>query len=188
MPQQLELDRLDLETGDEPEHGFDRAEGVERLLMAMAVHQRAVGDLLQRKIEPPGVRLARQEFLEGQRLLGEPLAPLALHHRRHFVAEAEQAARLQTDHRNAARDERRRARPACARPRGALRRPCRRRERCGRSTAGATSHRRLGDMHAIAAGVQHRERRIEILALEIAVERIGEEHDLRSSARPLVRD
>ena len=59
------LDRFDLQIGDEPEHGFDRAEGVERLLMAMAVDQGAASDFLQRQIEPALRRFAREELLEG---------------------------------------------------------------------------------------------------------------------------
>src|SRR6185369_1844102 len=99
------LDRFDLQIGDELEHGFDCAEGIERLLMAVAVDQGAAGDFLQRKIEPASRRLPPQKFLEGQRLVGKPLRALVLDHGGYFVAETEQAARLKTDHREAARDK-----------------------------------------------------------------------------------
>ena len=36
----------------------------------------------------------------------------------------------------------------------------------------------LRDMHRVAAGSEHADRRVEILALEVAVESVGEEHDL----------
>ena len=72
----------------------------------MAVQQRPFANLLQRQLQTSCIRLTRQELLEGQREAGKALRPLALHHRRHFVAEAEQAAWLEADHRHTARDER----------------------------------------------------------------------------------
>ena len=48
--------------------------------------------------------LARQKLLEQQRLRGEPARLVAFDQRRNFVAEAEDAARLQPDHRHAALD------------------------------------------------------------------------------------
>ena len=41
-------------------------------------------------------------------------------------------------------------------------------------------------MHMVAGGDQHAERRVEILALEIAVEGVGEQHDLAQRRRRLV--
>ena len=161
---------------------LDRAQRIERLLVAMAVQQRALGDLLERQLEPPFLRFARQEFLEGQRAGGKPLRALVLDHRRHFVAEAEQAARLQA--RPPACRARRRARAprACAPPPCAPGRPCRWRGTCGRSTAAATNCRRAAPVHLIAARREHSERGIDVLALEVAVEGVGEQHDLSFAA------
>ena len=41
MPQQLDVDRLDLEAGDEAQRALDGRHGAERLLVAVAVQQRA---------------------------------------------------------------------------------------------------------------------------------------------------
>ena len=40
-----------------------------------------------------------------------------------------------------------------------------------------------GEMHAVAGGGQHGERSLEVLRLEIAVEGVGEEHDLAVAVR-----
>ena len=74
--------------------------------MAVAVDQRALGHRLEREVEPAGSRLAHQEFLEHQRMHRELHRVLGLDHGRHFVAEAQDVARLQPHHRHAARDER----------------------------------------------------------------------------------
>ena len=71
MPQQLEFDGLDREFGNQLEHGLDRAHGVERFLVAMAVEHGPAGERRQRQGEPAGARLAGQEFLEQDGLAGD---------------------------------------------------------------------------------------------------------------------
>ena len=65
------------------------------------------GKRAERQIEAALLLLAREEFLQQHRIVRQRIDRLALHQRRQFVAEAEQAARLQPDHRHAARDVRR---------------------------------------------------------------------------------
>src|SRR5262249_62190662 len=59
----------------------------------------------EREPECPGLRLARQEFLEQQRVCGQAARILAPDERRDFVAEAEHAARLEADQRSCALEE-----------------------------------------------------------------------------------
>ena len=177
MPQQLDFDHLDLEARHELEHRQDRIGGPERLLMAMAVHERARHHRLERQLQLQLELVARQEFLEGQGMRGEPPRALALDQGRDLVAEAEDAARLEPDHRHAAADEGldRRDDPLGLLPR--LVDEARPRGTCARSTTGATSARRPRDMHVVAGGAEHGERGVEILALEQAIEGVGEQHD-----------
>ena len=82
----------------------------------------------------------------------ELLGALGLDHRRHFVAEAEDAARLQPDHRHAARDEGRdrRDRPLGLAPR--LIDVADREERAAATERTLRAVRGLGDMHRISGG------------------------------------
>ena len=68
MPQQLELHDLDSEIGDQPQRLFDWLERAKGLLVAVAVHQHLVADRAKRQLQPAGLRLAHQEFLEQQRM------------------------------------------------------------------------------------------------------------------------
>ena len=73
MPQQLDLDRLHLEPGNERERPLHRRHRAERLLVAMPVQQRLgfAAARFSSSREPPGVGLAREKLLEEQRMRGE---------------------------------------------------------------------------------------------------------------------
>src|SRR5436305_1425376 len=72
--------------------------------MAMAVNQRTFGYRPERQLEPAGRSLAYQEFLEHQRMQRELRRTVGLEHGRHFIAESQDAAWLQPDHRHPARE------------------------------------------------------------------------------------
>ena len=133
------LHGLDLQVRDQLEDALDRAHHAERLLVAMAVHQRALRDRLERQLEPPERGLAHEKFLEHQRVHRELLRAVGLDHRGDFVAEAQDAARLEPDHVDAARDIRRDRRDHALGLAPRLDRPCRPTGRCGRSRAGASN-------------------------------------------------
>ena len=63
-----QLHGLDFSSGTSLQDALDRADHAERLLVAMAVHQRALRERLERQVEPAGRRLAHQKFLEHQRV------------------------------------------------------------------------------------------------------------------------
>src|SRR4051812_11072576 len=100
------LYRVDFQAGDELQDTLDRAHHAEGFLVAVSMNQRTLRDRLERQIKSPSGGLAHQEFLEHQRVQRELRCTFALDHRGHFVAEAENAARLKTDHRYAASYER----------------------------------------------------------------------------------
>ena len=148
------------------------------LLVAMAVQDRLLGDRRERQIEPPGLRLARQELLEQEGMRREALRRRPGQQRGELVAEGRAGSSARG--RRPARRARRTARSAAS-TRSASAAP-RRRARptgtCGRSRAAAPPFGGRRHVHAVAAGAEHGERRVEVLALEIAIERVGEEHDL----------
>src|SRR5262249_59395398 len=76
----------------------------EGLLGAVAVQERASADGRERQ---GADEVARHELLEQERARCEPARLLALEQRRNLVAEPDQATRLEADHRDAARHERR---------------------------------------------------------------------------------
>ena len=88
MPQQLEFHGLDGKLGDQLEHAFDRAHGVEGLLVAMAVQQRLFRQRPERQFQAALLLLAGEEFLQQQRLRGERVGGLAFDQRRQLVAES----------------------------------------------------------------------------------------------------
>ena len=150
----------------------------------MAVQQRLSGHRPKSQFQPPGLRLARQEFLEQKSIGGKALRRVARNDRGDFIAEAKDAARLQSNHRNAARE----IRIECGQHAfGFLARLV---DQPNRKKCAAAAERarflidRCRNMHAITGGLQHRQGGVEILTLEIAVEGIGEENDLaRCSGR-----
>ena len=145
--------------------------------MAVAVQQRAFADRLEREFKLAGVRLARQEFLEQECVRGQAAALFPLQQRRDLVAEAEHATRLEPDERNSAPDKGRKRggatlrlaprlvdEPDCEKGAPAAERP---------ATIGG-----LRQTHAIPCCGEHGERSVDVFRLEVAVERIGKEHDL----------
>ncbi len=177
-PAAARVDGLDLEIRDELQDALDRAHHAERLLVTVTVDERALGQRLERQVEPAGRRLAHQKLLEHQRMHRKLLRRLRLDHRRHFVAEAEDAARLQPDHRHAALHERldRRDHALGLAPR--LIDTADGKERAAAAERALHAIHGFGDVHLVTRRMQHCDGRVEVLALEIAVERIGEQHDL----------
>src|SRR6476661_6646239 len=113
---------------------------------------------------------------------GETTCGIVLDQGRNLVAEAEHAARLEPDHGDAAIDE---PLDRCEYPLGFAARFI---EFADGEKRAATAERpgavtRRCDMYPIARRPQHAERRIEILALEIPIERVGE-HDNFLAALP----
>ena len=107
MPQQLDSMVSTFRSGIEAKHLFDRLERAERFLMAVAVHQRFRRHGAERQLQAAGLRLAHQKFLEQQRMRADALGVVVRAQRKQFVAQRQQAARLQPDDRHAARGERR---------------------------------------------------------------------------------
>src|SRR5262249_28122843 len=156
--------------------GFGRAHGAEGFLVAVAVQQRALRHRLERQRERALPRLARQEFLEQEAVGGEAARVLAPHQRRDLVAEAEQAAPLEADDRDAPLHQGRRRGDATL---GLLARLLDQpdREEGAAAAERAAAARRFRQEHAIAAGGEHGERGRDVLRLEVAVEGVGEERD-----------
>ena len=102
MPQQLELDGLDVQVGNQPQYLLDRLERAERFLMAVAVHQSLPGDRAERQTQAAGLGLANQKLLEQQRVRADALCSVVGAQRQQLVAQRQQAARLQADDRHAA--------------------------------------------------------------------------------------
>ena len=65
------------------------------------------GDSAERQLQAAGLGLAHQKFLEQQRMRADALGVVVGAQREQFVAQRQQAARLQPDDRHAARGERR---------------------------------------------------------------------------------
>src|SRR6516162_11355044 len=134
--------------------------------MAVAMQQRLLGHRRERELERAGLRLARQEFLEQQRVRGQATRILTLDERRDFVAEAEHAARLETDERSRALEE------GGERGHAALRLAPRlvdepdREEGAPAAQRSAVAVGGLRQLHGIAAGGEHRERGLDVLRLE----------------------
>ena len=144
--------------------------------MAVAVQQRASRHPRERQGKHSRLRLARDELLEQQRIGGHQPRLLASEQRRDLVAEAEQAARLQADHRNSARGQRRKRGDASARPRAAPVDEPDRQESAPAAQRAAAAVGRPRQVHAVSPGGEHGQRGGDVLRLEIAVESVGEEH------------
>ena len=177
MPQQLELDGLDVEIGNEFQRRRHLGHGVERFLMAMAVQESPFFRRHERQVELARGGLARQKFLEQQRAACDLARRFAFQQRRYFVAEAEQAARLQSDDRRIGRGERRQ------RGERPFHFPARfvhlaDGEKGAAAAERARAFNRLCHRDAISAGGKHRERGVDIFALEIAIEGVGEQDDV----------
>ncbi len=92
------IDHFDLELRHERKRPLHRRHRAEGLLVAVAVHERTLfGERFQRERESPGFALAREEFLEEQRLTREGVGVGAREHRLEFIAQGQQARGLQAD-------------------------------------------------------------------------------------------
>src|ERR1700730_9513042 len=131
--------------------------------MAMTVQQRPLGHRRERERERSGLRLARQKFLEQQRFGGQAARIVALDEQRDFIAEAEHAARLETDERSRALEE------GSERGHAALRLAPRlvdepdREEGAPAAERAAVAVGGLRQMHGIAGGGGDRERGLDVL-------------------------
>ncbi len=128
----------------------------------------------------PGSGLARQKFLEQKRRTADLACHIVLHQRRYLVAEAEQTTRLEAEHGHALLDIRKQRGQRSLRFRARLidfadgqKSPA-----AAQRAAAVGRHRK---MDLIASRAQHRDRRVEILALEIAIEGVGEEDDVAAT-------
>src|ERR1700726_4963809 len=140
--------------------------------MAMAVQQRALGDGRERQAEAAGLHLAREKLLKHQGLFSELAPRFPGDDPRDLVAEAEQAARLEPDDRYAAREVWRERGQHPLRLMQRFVHLADRQERAAAAQRPAAVRRRC-DVHAIAAGGEHRERSVDGLALEVTVKGIN---------------
>ncbi len=167
---------------NQPKRLLDRLERAERFLMAMAVHQRLGGDRAERQREVPGGGLADQKLLEQQRLRADALRGFVGSQRQQFVAQRQQAARLQADDRHPARGERRVGRNQPVEL-GAGMIDQARREKGAPAAQRPAAIRGPWNVDAISAGDQHAQRGVEVFALVGAIEGVGEQHDLAAVGR-----
>ena len=164
------------EIGHQRQRLLHRAHRAERLLVAVAVQQRALlRQRLQLELEPAGLLLAHQEFLEQEGVVGDRLRLLAQPHGEKLVAQGEQARRLEADDRHALGDERRSAREQ---PLGLVARLV---DLAGREIGAPTAQRpradgRPGDGDPMAGRLEHAPRGMQDLGLEIVGEGVGEDH------------
>jgi len=145
--------------------------------VAVAVQQGAPSHRLERQLQRARVRLARQKFLEQQRVRRQRPCTFALHKRRNLVAEAQQAARLEPDHRNAAIKIRTQRSDRSFGLATRLIDESHGKERSPAAERTATVERSR-HMHAATRSSQHVDRRRDGLAFEVAIERVREQHDL----------
>ena len=91
------LDRLDLKVPRPSRSAPSTAPiAAKRFLVTMTVQQSAAAHRCQRQGQPSGAGLADQEFLEQHGVIGNPRGAAVRHHGGDFVAEREQATRLET--------------------------------------------------------------------------------------------
>ena len=150
--------------------------------MAVAVHQRLVGDGAERQTQAAGFGLADQKFLEQKCMRADAFRGIVIAQRQQFVAQRQQAARLKADDRHAARGERR---IGCNQPiefgAGVVHK--------SRGEKGAAAAQRtfcigrVRQMHAITAFDQHAQRGVEVFALIGAIESVGEQHHFAAVSR-----
>ncbi len=139
MPQQVEVEGLDREVRDQPQRVGARRR---RCRTPSGGNGRAAARSCPASARAaarsgrPGARSRRIPRTAG-RAPASALLAVARQQRRELVAQGQKAGRLEPDDRRARARPPARARRACAAPPPALRRPGRRRGRCGRSRAAA---------------------------------------------------
>src|SRR5262249_57469872 len=109
------LHRLNLETRKEPQRALDRCHDAQAFLVTMTVQQHPSRGIVESQLQYFGIRLRGQKFLERESLPCKATRRIAPEQRGDLVPESEQAARLETDDRNPAFDERRQCRNAALR-------------------------------------------------------------------------
>src|SRR5690348_11997425 len=135
------------------------------------MHQRVGAERAEPQLQPAGLGLAHQEFLEQQSVRADGFCSIVLAQRQQLVTEREQAAWLETDDWHAARRECRVGRNQAVELGAGLVDETGRKE--GASAAERTAATRgLRDMHAIAALDQHAQRSIEVFALVGAIKSV----------------
>ena len=177
------LDHVDGEARNETQHLAHRAHRVERLLVAMAVQQRARLRAAARAASarrPARCSRARNSSIRNARSARRRCAVAQSHHQE-LVAQRQQARRLEPDDDGAALDVRRERGHDAARlgfrlvdeTRGEVRAAAA--QRPPWRGVGAARPR---DVHAVAGRLQHRHRRVRVLRLEVIGERVDEQHDV----------
>ena len=136
----------------------------------------------ERQREAAGLGLAHQKLLEQQRMRADALGRRVRSQRQQFVAQGQQAARLEANDRHAARSERRIGRDQPVEfDTGVV-------DQAGREKRSAAAQRPasvrgLWNMDAVSGLDQHAQRGVEIFALIGAIEGVGEQHDLAAVGR-----
>ncbi len=99
------FDQLDRKAGHEAEHRLRRRYRVEGLLVAMRVQQRAfLRQRGERQRKASGAVLTREEFLEQECVFRQAPRGVAQAHHQEFVAQRQEARRLEADDGGAALD------------------------------------------------------------------------------------
>ena len=132
---------------------------------------------VQLQREPPGIRLAREELLEKERVRAEFHRFVAREHRAELVAQRQQARGFEPDDRYAARGVRRQRIEQPARLVARLVHHTDRKEGAAAAERPARV-RRTRDVNAITRGLEHAQRGDRVLRLEVVVERVGEQDDV----------
>jgi hypothetical protein len=150
------------------------------------MQQSVPADRLERQREPAGLGLARDVFLEQQRVCSDRAGIPGLDQRRDLVAKAQDAARLQPDDRNAALGEWRERGDAALRLATRLAHQPDRQECASAAQWTLLTLGRHRQMDGVSGSGQHSDCRGQILGLEITAEGVGKQHDLSSSVLSVV--
>ena len=146
------------------------------------MHHGFRGDRSERQGEAAGLGLAHQKLLEQQRMRADAFGGVVRSQRQQFVAQRQQATRLQPDDRHAARGERRVGRDQPVEfGAGVI-------DQASREKGSAAAQRPAvicgpWNVDAVSGLDQHAQRGVEIFALIGAVEGVGEQHDFAAIGR-----
>src|SRR5215471_18334140 len=146
--------------------------------MAVPMEQRLFADRRERQ---DAAELSRYEFLEYQCAGSKHSGIFAPDQGRNLVAEPDDAARLEPDHRYATRHEWRKGFDAAL---GFTSRLGDFADRQKRAPAAQWPVASSQQMHPAAGGAQDSERGLDVFGLEIAAERVDEQHDLAAIRAP----
>ncbi len=147
------------------------------------MHQRLVGDGFERQAQPAEFGLAHQKFFEQQRMRAHALCRVVGTQRKQFVAQRQQAARLEADDGHAPRSIWRVGRDQPVEFGASVHRPNQRKEKCVHNIVDGCSSAGLRQVHAITARHQHTQCGVKIFALIAAIESVGEQHHLAAIFR-----